>query len=103
MIRLLLTAALAVTPTAAAADPFARARSDITTFCKNEAKCIAAQRKQLGHFVTMMGGFNDPGNRTARACMTKGKRGKFVDWTVAADCMRQATKGKPLGGTISPP
>jgi len=103
MIRLVIAAGLLAAPSAAHADPFARARIDITTFCKGDANCIAAQRKQLGHFVTMMGGYDDPGNRTAKACMMQGKREKHVDWVLAAGCMRQAIKGKPIGATITPP
>lgn len=78
-------------------DPFARARAEISTFCKGEQSCIAMQRKELGHFVTMMAAFNDPGHAVARRCMGAGKRGRQIDWTVATPCMRQAVKGRQIG------
>lgn len=91
-------ALIALVSTTALADPFARARNDIDKFCEMKADCIAAQRKQMGHFVTMMAGFEDPGNRNARECMTIGKRGKYIDWTAASSCLRKRVKGKPIGG-----
>lgn len=90
---------------AAAGDPWARPRADAARFCAGQhggnaaavAKCTTAQKRELGYFVTMMTGFEDPGQVIARRCMTSGKRGKFVDWTVATPCMRKAMKGKPIG------
>lgn len=82
----------------AANDPFAKARGDIDVYCRGRpAGCVIEQRKQMAHFATMMAGFNDQENRNARRCMTKGKRGRFIDWTVAATCMRQAVKGRMVG------
>jgi len=83
---------------ASSGDPFARARADVVAFCQGRpAGCAAEQRRQLGHFATMMAGFSDPGQRTARRCMIAGKRGRFVDWTVAVGCMRKAVTGRRVG------
>ncbi len=80
-------------------DPFAKARADIGTYCRSidgGSACVAKQRKELGHFATMMAGFNLPRSELA-ACMTKGKRGRFVDWTVATPCVRAKVKGRRIG------
>lgn len=78
-------------------DPFARARADISTFCKGGRSCIAKQRDELGHFVTMMAAFSDPGHANARRCMIAGKRGRHIDWTVATPCLRAAVRGRQIG------
>jgi len=90
---------------AAAGDPWARPRADAARYCETRhgadaaavATCTTAQKRELGYFVTMMAGFEDPGQTIARRCMTNGKRGKFVDWTVSTPCMRKAMKKKPIG------
>ncbi len=90
---------------AAAGDPWARPRADAAKFCAERhsnaaaaVQCTDTQKRELGRFVTMMAGFDDPGMADARRCMTSGKRGKFIDWTVATPCLRQASRGKRLGG-----
>ena len=88
-----------------ARDPFARARNDIPKFCKANqpsrlATCAAEQKEGLGRFVTIMAGFEDPGERVARKCMTSAKTGKYVNWVFAKKCMQSAAKGIPLGGTL---
>lgn len=90
---------LALIVAAQGGDGFARAREDITAYCKSidgGASCVSNQRKQLGHFVTMMAGFDLPRSELA-ACMTKAKKGRFIDWTVATPCVRAKVKGRRLG------
>lgn len=90
---------------AAAGDPWARPRADAARYCEARhgtdaaaaANCTTAQKRELGNFVKMMAGFEDPAQATARRCMTSGRRGKFIDWTVASPCLRQAVKGLPVG------
>lgn len=93
---------------AMAGDPWARPRADAARFCEARhgtgpaaARCTDAQKRDLASFVKMMVGFEDPGQKTARRCMNSGKRGKFVDWTIATPCLRQAAKGRPLGSRLS--
>ena len=86
-------------------DPFARARNEITPFCRqtsgNVRACVVTQKQALARFVTIMAGFSDPGHRTALKCMRLGKRGRYIDWPVAKQCMQSAAKGVPIGGTLS--
>lgn len=80
-------------------DPFARARADISAYCRSTgggARCIQQQKKELGYFTTMMVGFK-LSRAELVACMNKGKRGRFVDWTVATPCVRLKVKGRSLG------
>jgi hypothetical protein len=81
----------------AGTDPFASARNDIDVFCHGASTCIERQRSEMGHFVTMMAAFKDPGLRTAKRCMSSGKKGPYVDWTIATPCMRRAVKGQRVG------
>ena len=94
--------ALAAQPTLAR-DPFAKARFDITAYCAGQTKtpsarqfCIAKQRSEMGYFVNMLAGFDD--KAAAKRCMMAGKKGRYVDWTIATPCMRKAVKGRSLKG-----
>lgn len=80
-------------------DPFARARADIPLYCKSIGQgpaCVKRQKSEMGHFVTMWGAFTSKSE--ARSCMERAKRGRHVDWEVAASCMRAKSKGRPIGG-----
>lgn len=91
------TAALVLA--AQANDPFAKARADISAYCRSTGggdRCLAEQKREMGHFAMMMAGFTLDRSELA-ACMSKGKKGRFIDWTVATPCVREKVKGKPLG------
>lgn len=101
-IALVCCLALAAQP-ALARDPFAKARFDITAYCAGQTKtptarqsCIAKQKSEMGYFVNMLAGFRD--QSAAQRCMMAGKKGRYVDWTIATPCMRKAVKGRPLKG-----
>ena len=95
-------------PVHAKADPFAKARACITKYCAAQtrqplAACIAEQKHGLGRFVTIMAGFDDPGQKVARTCMIRGKSGSFVNWVAAKRCMQSAANGIPLGRKLKLP
>lgn len=79
-------------------DGFGPARAAIDAFCDDDAACVAEQRSELGYFVTMMAAFEDEGHAAAERCMRSGVVEGGVDWTIATPCMREAVKGKPIGG-----
>ncbi|HCC28416.1 MAG TPA: hypothetical protein DEP97_14735, partial [Erythrobacter sp.] len=71
---------------------------DIPVYCKSIGKaaaCVKRQKSEMGYFVTMMAGLTT--RSEARTCMEKGKRGKHVDWEVAASCMRDKSRGRRIG------
>jgi hypothetical protein len=83
-----------------AADPFAAPRADIPRYCASIGQgkaCESKQKSEMGYFVTILAGFPVT-QAEALACMKKGKRGKFVDWTVATPCLRATVKGRRIGG-----
>lgn len=78
---------------------FARARADNLAYCRSihaGSDCAARQNREMGHFVTMMAGF-DFRKGEPKVCMQRGKRGRYVDWTVATSCLRAYVKGRALG------
>lgn len=103
---LFLTATLAASPAAAQrrADPFAGMRADIDVFCGADRACRSVQRSNMGHFVTIMTGFRDPGHAVSRRCMEAGRVRRagrtMIDWTVATACMQRAARGVELGGAL---
>jgi len=95
---MMLFTSVALILAAQGADPFAKARADITPYCQSIGKgaaCVKRQKSEMGYFVTMMAGLTS--RNEARSCMEKGKRGRHVDWEVAASCMREKSKGRAVG------
>lgn len=83
-----------------AADPFAAPRADIPRYCSSIGKgtaCVARQKSEMGYSVTMLAGFSVT-RVEAITCMKKGKRGRFVDWTIATPCLRTVVKDRRIGG-----
>lgn len=79
---------------------FARARADNAAYCRSinqGSACAERQNREMAHFVTMMAGFAVP-KAAVKRCMERGKRGRFIDWTVATPCLRKQVKGRPIGG-----
>ena len=94
-----ITLAAAIILASSSTSPFDKARADIGAFCSSQGKgaaCQREQRKELGYFVTMMAGFDLP-RSTLESCMRKGKRGRYIDWTVTTPCLRAASKGRRVG------
>ncbi len=84
---------------ASAGDPFAKARADISTYCRSIGggnRCVQKQKKELSRFVMMMAGFR-LNKAELQACILKGKQGRYVDWAVARRCVRKKVKWRPLG------
>lgn len=93
-------AAVMVPGKARADQSFAGARARNAAYCLsiNQGKaCTARQNSEMAHFVKMMAGFR-LSRAEVRACMERGKRGRYIDWTVATPCLRQKVKGRPIGG-----
>ena len=81
-------------------DQFEPARAAINDFCGDDAICVREQRENLGRFVKIMVGFDDPNHAVAGRCMRSGKVDQRIDWTIAGPCMQTAAKGKPLGARL---
>lgn len=107
MIRLKIIAAaglilsvLLASSAAQAVRSFAPARAHNADYCRSlhqGSACIDRQNREMGHFVMMMAGFALTKAETM-ACMERGKRGRFIDWTVATPCLRERVKGRRIGG-----
>jgi hypothetical protein len=85
---------------ARADEGFARARERNAAYCqsiKQGSACAERQNREMAHFVTMMAGFAVP-KAAVKGCMERGKRGRFIDWTVATPCLRKQVKGRPISG-----
>ncbi len=67
---------------------------DIRAFCRNAAPCVARQKEQARFFLGHMVLWKVP-NAVAERCMRVGRRGRYVDWTVATPCLRKWAKGRP--------
>ncbi len=97
--RMMIILDAALVLAAQGADPFEKARADISTYCRRTGegnRCVQKQKKELGHFVMMMTAFR-LSKTELQVCILKGKRGRYVDWAVATQCVRKKVKWRPLG------